>query len=52
MNTPLVAAHPLSGDSRFIMERYRDLLPVTDNTPLVTLGEGGTPLIRSSYNFV
>jgi threonine synthase len=37
----------LSGDGRFIMERYRDLLPVTDATPLVTLGEGGTPLIRS-----
>jgi threonine synthase len=32
---------------RFIMERYRDLLPVTDATPMVTLGEGGTPLVRS-----
>lgn len=32
---------------RFIMERYRDLLPVTGETPLVTLGEGGTPLVRS-----
>ena len=47
MTTPPVAAHSLSGDGRFIMERYRDLLPVTDQTPLVTLGEGGTPLIRS-----
>jgi threonine synthase len=47
MTTPLVAAHSLSGDDRFIMERYRDLLPITDRTPLVTLGEGGTPLIRS-----
>jgi len=47
VNPPLVAAHPLSGDSRFIMERYRDLLPITEDTPLVTLGEGGTPLIRS-----
>lgn len=47
MTTPLVAAQSLSGDGRFIMERYRDLLPVTDSTPLVTLGEGGTPLIRS-----
>jgi threonine synthase len=39
----------LSSDttSRFILERYRDLLPVTDDTPLVTLGEGGTPLVRS-----
>ena len=47
MSAPPVAAHSLSGDGRFIMERYRDLLPVTDETPLVTLGEGGTPLIRS-----
>ncbi|TAJ20067.1 MAG: threonine synthase [Dehalococcoidia bacterium] len=29
------------------MERYRDRLPITDQTPLVTLGEGGTPLVRS-----
>lgn len=33
--------------SRFIMERYRDRLPITDKTPLVTLGEGATPLVRS-----
>ena len=33
--------------TRFIMERYRDRLPVTERTPLVTLGEGGTPLVRS-----
>jgi threonine synthase len=47
VRAPPVTAHSLSGDGRFIMERYRDLLPVTDETPLVTLGEGGTPLIRS-----
>ena len=35
------------GDGRFILERYRELLPVTAQTPLVTLGEGGTPLVRS-----
>ncbi len=34
-------------DARFILERYRELLPVTDRTPLVTIGEGGTPLVRS-----
>ena len=33
--------------TRFIMERYRDRLPITDQTPMVTLGEGGTPLVRS-----
>ena len=30
-----------------VLERYRDLLPVTPQTPMVTLGEGGTPLVRS-----
>ena len=30
-----------------IIDRYRDRLPVTDATPVVTLAEGGTPLIHS-----
>ena len=38
---------PNSVDSRFILERYADLLPVTADTPRITLGEGGTPLVRS-----
>ena len=25
--------------------RYRELLPVTDATPIISLGEGGTPLV-------
>ena len=37
----------MSTTDRFILERYRDLLPVTDHTPMITLGEGGTPLVRS-----
>jgi len=37
----------MSEGSRFIMERYAALLPVTEHTPLITLGEGGTPLVRS-----
>jgi threonine synthase len=32
---------------RGIIEEYRDRLPVSDATPVVTLCEGGTPLIRS-----
>ena len=36
-------AHPWRG----IIEEYRDRLPVTDTTPVVTLCEGGTPLVRS-----
>ena len=35
------------GSGRFILERYASLLPVTDATPRITLGEGGTPLVRS-----
>jgi threonine synthase len=30
-----------------VIERYRSLLPITDATPIVTLGEGSTPLIES-----
>ena len=30
---------------RGLIEEYRDRLPVTDKTPVVTLREGGTPLV-------
>jgi threonine synthase len=30
-----------------LVERYRDRLPVTDATPVVTLGEGSTPLLAA-----
>ena len=29
---------------RGLIEEYRDRLPVSDDTPVVTLREGGTPL--------
>ena len=32
---------------RGLLEEYRDRLPVSDGTPIVTLREGGTPLISS-----
>jgi threonine synthase len=32
-----------------VIERYRDRLPVTADTPIVTLGEGGTPLILARH---
>ncbi|MBI4199613.1 MAG: threonine synthase [Chloroflexi bacterium] len=35
--------------SRGVWYRYRDLLPLTDATPLISLGEGDTPLVRSRY---
>jgi len=31
-----------------VIERYRAFLPVTDRTPRITLGEGSTPLVRST----
>ncbi|MEX0831975.1 MAG: threonine synthase [Nitriliruptoraceae bacterium] len=34
---------------RGIIEEYRDRMPVDDSTPIVTLREGGTPLIYSEH---
>src|SRR5690606_35072586 len=33
---------------RGIVEEYRDRLPITANTPVVTLLEGGTPLVPAT----
>jgi threonine synthase len=33
---------------RGVIEEYRKFLPVTDRTPVVTLSEGNTPLIRAT----
>ena len=32
-----------------VLERYRDLLEITPNTPMISMGEGSTPLVRSRY---
>ena len=34
---------------RGIIEEYRDYLPVTEETPVITFGEGNTPLIKAHY---
>ena len=34
---------------RGIIEEYRDYLPVTDETPIITFGEGNTPLLKANY---
>jgi threonine synthase len=34
---------------RGVIEEYAARLPVDDATPVVTLGEGGTPLVRAGY---
>jgi threonine synthase len=31
-----------------VLHRYAEHLPITNNTPLISLGEGGTPLVRST----
>ncbi|MEX5213804.1 MAG: threonine synthase [Nitrospiraceae bacterium] len=33
---------------RGLIEEYRKFLPVTDHTPVITLGEGNTPLIEAN----
>ncbi len=38
-----------AGRWRGVIEAYRQYLPVSDETPVVTLLEGDTPLIRSRY---
>ena len=43
MSPAITQARPWRG----VIEEYRDRLPVTDSTPVVTLCEGGTPLVRS-----
>ncbi|MBA3376077.1 MAG: threonine synthase, partial [Actinobacteria bacterium] len=32
---------------RPLIDRYRDRLPVSDSTPVISLGEGSTPLLRA-----
>ena len=34
---------------RGVIEEYRDRLPVTSSTPVITLREGGTPLIHAKH---
>ncbi len=43
-----VARRPAAAQWRGVIAEYRDLLPVTADTPVVTLGEGGTPLVPAA----
>ena len=49
MNAPL--SNPGLQPTRGVIERYRQYLPVSAETPVISLDEGGTPLIRVR-NFV
>ncbi len=35
-------------DSEGVMRRWREFLPINERTPIITLGEGNTPLIRAN----
>jgi threonine synthase len=37
----------VAGSDAPLMDRYRRFLPITEATPMLSLGEGGTPLIRA-----
>ncbi|MDQ7825611.1 MAG: threonine synthase [Candidatus Eremiobacteraeota bacterium] len=39
--------HALSSPYRGVIDRYRQFLPVSEKTPVITLREGNTPLIRA-----
>ena len=30
-----------------LLQRYREFLPLSDKTPMITMGEGGTPLVKA-----
>jgi threonine synthase len=44
VSEPAMPAMRLGARPRLV-ERYREFLPVTDRTPIITLGEGNTPLV-------
>ena len=31
-----------------LLEKYKQFLPINDNTPIFSLGEGNTPLVKSN----
>ncbi len=43
----MTVAAPARAGWRGLLEEYRDRLPVTADTPIVTLHEGGTPLVHA-----
>ena len=41
-------ARPPAAAPGGVIERYAEWLPITQNTPRISLGEGGTPLVRAA----
>ena len=47
MTEQSTAAGRSTGPRHGVIARYRDWLPVTEATPVVSLAEGGTPLLAA-----
>ena len=43
----MAQSHPRTERGLGVLRRYSGYLPITEETPLITLGEGDTPLVRS-----
>lgn len=48
IRTPSAAPNALEDGMQSLIERFRDHLPVSEATPVVSLGEGSTPLLRAA----
>jgi threonine synthase len=48
MTSRSTQAAPGASPPRGVLHRHGEHLPITDKTPLITLGEGDTPLVRST----
>ena len=46
MTTAVCTPTPSSTVTAGVIHRFRDFLPVTASTPVITLAEGSTPLIH------
>ena len=52
MSNPVSPGNPVhraNGQWRGVIEEYRELLDIPQDTPAVTLREGGTPLVHSGW---
>ncbi len=48
MNADIASRAHGDAPSRGVLRRYGEHLPISDRTPLISLGEGDTPLVRST----
>ena len=49
MTRPTTEPSRATSERRGVIDRYREFLPVTDATPVVSLQEGSTPLLRAQH---